>query len=131
MQQKLTKQTLSRYRQEFRRLQKEIDRLTSRCLFDDPLIQATPGEVYRTCGKKTCKCMQDKDKRHGPYLVIQVYRDGKQRQISLKKEQKDTWDKAKHYQFQIECLGKLKDSCKELQSLVAEVIEKRTEEFLK
>jgi len=131
MQQKLTRQALSRYRQEFRRLLTEIDRLASRCLFDDPLIQATPGEVYRTCGKELCKCMQDKEKRHGPYLVIQVYRDGKQRQISLKKDQKDIWDKAKHYQFQIECLSKLKDSCRVLQNLMAEVIEKRTEDFPK
>ena len=129
--QPLTAQIISRYRQLFRGLIKDIDRAASRCLFSDTLIQGSPAEVYRTCGKASCKCMKSKEDRHGPYLVIQIYRDGRQRQVAIKKEQKQLWDKAKHYQFQLECLAKLKLSCDELQKLVAEIIERRLEEFPK
>ena len=128
MQRKMTDQALSRYRQEFRQLIRQIERLTSRCLFSDPLIRGTAGEVYRTCGKPSCKCMKDKNLRHGPYYVIQVYRNGKQRQISLKQDEKELWDRTKHYQFQINRLAQLKEKCTELQQLMSKVIEARTEE---
>lgn len=131
MQEKISKQTLSRYRQEIRKIMDDIDRLSSRCLFEDQLIQGSPGEVFRKCGKPNCKCMGKKEDRHGPYYVIQIYRAGKQRQIALKKDQKDLWDKAKHYQFQMECAAKLKECCNKIQDLVNEVIEKRIEEFPK
>jgi len=72
--------------------------------------------------------MKDKKQRHGPYYVIQVYRDGKQRQISLKQDEKELWERTKHYQFQMYCLGQLKEKCLQLQQLMAEVIEARTEE---
>ena len=131
MQQPLTPQQLSRYRQQVRRLIQDIDHLASRCLFIDSLIQGNPGEVFRTCGKESCKCMKSKADRHGPYLVIQIYREGKQRQIAVKRDDKRFWDKAKHYQFQLECLGKLKQGSDELQRLVVEIIERRLEEFPK
>lgn len=131
MQEKITPQIISRYRQEMGRLINEIEKLSFRCLYEDSLIQGTPGTVYRTCGKASCKCMKSKEDRHGPYYVIQVYKDGKQRQISLTKNQKHLWDKAKNYQYQIQKLNELKERCHKLQELVNEVIEKRTEEFNK
>jgi len=103
--------------------------LATRCLFADPLIRGMPQEVFRRCGKATCKCMRDAKNRHGPYRVISVVRDGKQRQISLKKDDKESWDLASHYQHQMKCLGELRQLFKELVELTSSVIEKRIKEF--
>ena len=70
---------LSQYRQRLRNLISEIGRLSFYSASSDPLIQGTPGEVFRTCGKKNCKCADDPSERHGPYFVIQIYQEKKQR----------------------------------------------------
>lgn len=120
---------LSRYRQSIRKLVEKIDRLSSRCLFSDPLIHGTPAEVFRKCGRSGCKCGLDSKDRHGPYKVIQVKRDGKQRQVCLRRDQEELFELAKRYQFQIEKFSELKGTCDELQATILEIIEKRKKEF--
>jgi hypothetical protein len=120
---------ISRYRQSLRQLIQKIDRLSSRSLFNDPLIQGTPAEVFRKCGRPNCKCASSDKHRHGPYKVIQVTRNGRQRQVCLRKDQDDLWDMAKYYQHQIKKLSELKDVCLDLQNTVAKVIKNRLKEF--
>ena len=127
----ITSNELSKYRQQLRQLIEMINKLTYQCAYSDALIKGTPGEVFRTCGQKNCKCATDPKLRHGPYLVIQVYQDKKQRQIALRKEQKDIWQKAKNYQKQITTLAQLKKTCSELTETVHDVINKRLEELPK
>lgn len=125
----MTPDELSAYRKRIRLLVIQIDRLSSRCLFNDPLIRGTPVEVMRTCGKKTCKCMKDRKDRHGPYKVISVLRDGKQRPIPLSKDKLGLWDLVQRYQFQVAKLSELKKVSVELSDLVWTVIEKRLQQF--
>jgi hypothetical protein len=125
----ITSKQLSQYRQTVRNLVDKIDRLSSRCLYLDELIHGSPTEVFRKCGRANCKCANSPEDRHGPYKVIQVIRDGKSRQICLRKEQEDLWELAKRYQFQTDKLDELKTVCQELQTLVTEVIEKRLRDF--
>jgi len=125
----MSTQKLSKYRQRLRQLLKEIDTLAYRSPHEDGLIRGTPGEVFRTCGKKSCKCASDLDDRHGPYLVIQIFRDGKQKQIALKKEQKAIWQKAKNYKLQMKYFLELKASMKKVEDLVKEIIDQRLEEW--
>jgi hypothetical protein len=120
---------LSAYRQNLRKLLEKIEGLSFQCAYTDSLIQGTPGEVFRTCGQKNCKCATDPANRHGPYLVVQFYQDKKQRQVSLKKEQKEIWQKAKNYQKQIKTLLQLKKTCTELTDLVHEILNNRLEKF--
>jgi hypothetical protein len=120
---------LSSYRKQFRTLIQNLERLSSRCLFADPLIRAKPQEVWRTCGKKTCRCAKGGENRHGPYRVLSVTRQGKQRQVPLSKEKHDLWDLAVHYQFQVNKLSELKGVCREIEALVEQIIEKRIREF--
>lgn len=120
---------LSRYRQTIRKLTDRIEHLASRCLYADPLIHGSPAEVFRKCGRANCKCATRDDARHGPYKVIQVVRDGKSRQVCLRRDQENLWQLARHYQFQTEKLAELKELCQELQQTMAEVIEKRLQEF--
>lgn len=125
----LTPEQLSAYRKRIRVLVRRVDRLSSRCLFSDPLIRGTPVEVMRTCGKQNCKCMKDPKDRHGPYKVISVVRDGKQRPIPLGKNKVGLWSLAQHYQFQVAKLSELKKVSAELFDMVWEVIERRLEQF--
>src|SRR3990167_378601 len=118
---------LSHYRHQFRKLLDQIEKLSFKCAYADPLIQGTPGEVFRTCGKKTCKCATDNSKRHGPYLVIQIYQDKKQRQVAIRKDQKEIWQKAKNYQGQINTLSELKAVCAELTDTVQKILLDRIE----
>lgn len=125
----MTTSELSKYRQRLRQLIDTIDKLTFQCAYSDPLIQGTPGEVFRTCGQKNCKCAIDLASRHGPYLVVQVYQEKKQRQIALRQAQKEIWQQAKNYQKQMKTLSLLKKTCLELTTLVHEVINQRLEEI--
>lgn len=120
---------LSQHRKRLREKLDKIEHLSFRCAYPDPLIQGTPGEVLRSCGKQTCQCAKDPGKRHGPYLVIQVYQGKKQRQIALRKDQKEIWNKAKHYQEQMKMLLALKKHCLELTQIVDEILTKRVEEW--
>lgn len=120
---------LSKHRQRLRQLIDTIDKLAYQCAYSDSLVQGTPGEVFRTCGRKNCKCAVDPDDRHGPYLVVQIYQDKKQRQVSLKQDQKELWQKAKNYQKQINTLKKLKKTCMELTDTVQEILNQRLEKF--
>lgn len=127
----ITTPEISKYRRRLRELVDTIDKLAFLCAHSDPLIQGTPGEVYRTCGRKNCKCAEDPGARHGPYLVIQVYQDKKQRQVPIRQDQKELWQKAKNYQKQMESLSELKKKCSELTDTVYEVLKKRLEELSK
>jgi len=125
----IDKQIVSKHRQAVRKLLDKIDELSFVSAHPDPLIKGSPSEVFRTCGKKPCRCATQPDNRHGPYPVIKIYRNGKQRQIALKKSQKEEWQLAKNYQKQIEKFLELKSSCAELEKLVKNFIEYRVKEW--
>jgi len=127
----LKSEQLSRYRQSIRKLAKRIEYLADRAVFSDPLIHGSPAEVFRKCGRKGCKCGVDPKSRHGPYKVIQIFQQGRQRQVCLRRDQEGLWKLARHYQYQVEKFSELKATCLEIQSVMWEVIEKRIQEFPK
>lgn len=73
--------------------------------------------------------MKDSKNRHGPYKVISITRDKKQRHIPLRKDNQGLWQLAVHYQHQIDRQSELKKCFKELLKLCCEIIEKRIQEF--
>ena len=100
MKKELLNEAVSRYRQEMVKSTEKLKELLIKAGYKDLLLAGVPCEIYRRCGKKTCKCV-DKSQRHGPYKVVQVW-DGKQsRQITLKKGEEHFYEKAKHYRYQI------------------------------
>lgn len=99
---KVTKERASTYRQEIYRKVEQLKELCLKAGYPDLLFGGSPIEVYRTCGKKNCKCQEGGEKRHGPYQAIQVCREGKQRHITLKKDESDFFNMAKHYQYQMQ-----------------------------
>ena len=122
---KMTNKKISAYRKNLRQLLDEIEQLAYKAAYADPLVRGSPGEVFRCCGKKGCRCASDLTKRHGPYRVIQIYVDGRQKQIALRKNEQAIWEQAQHYQKQMEYLVKLKDEMRQLEELVKEIIEGR------
>ena len=120
---------LSTHKKYLRMLLNTMEQQAFYCAYLDTLIQGTPGQVYRHCGKKNCRCAADLANRHGPYLVIQCYRNEKQKQIALKKDQKALWQKAQNYQKQIKNLGALKISCEALIAKVEQIIQLRIEQW--
>jgi hypothetical protein len=127
----ISKQQLARFRSEILEILDLIKAVSFKVVHSSPLIYATPGEVLRKCGKTSCACASDDNKRHGPYKVLQIYRDGKQRQVSLGKEASETWEQAKVYQHQIANLQEVKDLHGRLQDLLKKVVSMRTIEFEK
>lgn len=120
---------LSRHRRHLRQLLVQIEKLTFRCAYPAPLIKGTPSEVFRTCGKAGCKCARDPADRHGPYRVIQIKRDGKAKQVPLKKSDNAHWEQAKLYQKQIKTLAQLKACLMELENGVRLIIKARCQEW--
>lgn len=126
----ISNKILSQHRKQLRQLLKRIEQLSFECAHPGPLIQGTPGEVFRTCGQKTCQCATDPTKRHGPYLVIQIYQNKKQRQIAIRKDQKELWQRAKNYQKQMKTLLELKKVCMELTNKVDKILMERIEKWI-
>lgn len=116
---------LSNHRKRLRQLLEQIEKQAFCCAYNDPLIQGVASEVYRRCGKKNCKCVDDAN-RHGPYRVVQLYENKKQRQVSLKQEQQHLWQQVKNYQMQLNNFLALKKSCDELLEEVETILRKRT-----
>ena len=120
---------LSLNRQQLRQLLDKIEKLSFQCAYDDPLIQGTPGEVFRTCGRKNCKCAMGPEQRHGPYRVIQIYQNKKQRQVAIRKDQEEIWQRAINYQKQMKTLLELKKTCSELTDIVEKILTSRIEKW--
>ena len=125
----ITTTEISEYRKQLYHLLDRINKLAFHSAYEDPLIQGSPGEVFRTCGKKNCKCASNPADRHGPYLVLQIYQGKKQKQIALKKSQREIWQKAKHYQKQTQYYLELKETCSDLVKKVSEILDKRIEKW--
>lgn len=125
----ITSTELSKYRQQLRQLTDAIEKLAFQCTYTDPLIRGTPGKVFRSCGQKNCKCAGEPAEKHGPYLVIQIYQDKKQRQVALKQDQTELWQEAINYQKQMKTLNILKKTCSELTATVHKIINQRLKEF--
>lgn len=126
----MTNQEISYYRKQINSIVRKLDQLAFKCAHKDPLIKGSPGRIYRQCGKKTCKFSQGTHNRHGPYYVIQIQKNGRQRQIFLGKSVEEAWLKVTSYQKQMRYLKEIKFCSEELIAMVENVINKRTEEYL-
>lgn len=121
----MSREEVSNCRKRLKELLNKIEKLAFHCAYPDDLVQGVASEAFKRCGKKGCKCLEDISKRHGPYLIIQLYEDKKQRHVALRNEEKHLWQLVKNYQFQINSLSQLKKTCGELCSEVDRAIKKR------
>ncbi len=121
----MSRAEISKCRRHLHNLLEQIKKHVFYCAYSDDLIQGVASEVFRRCGKKGCKCMDDDSKRHGPYLVVQLYENKKQRQVALRKDEKHLWQLVKNYQLQVDSLQELRKSCADLCTEVNKIIKRR------
>ncbi len=80
-----------------------------------------PGKVltrYMRCGKPNCRCQNDPDQRHGPYLQWNRMVDGKTRTLQLPPET------LQHYQQWFDNAEQLRSTLVELEALAVTIIER-------
>jgi hypothetical protein len=97
----LNKDFLSKFKQDIHKKSEELKRRCFAAADEESLLAGTPVQTYKTCGKLNCKCSQGGDQRHGPYLAVQIRRDGKQRNLTLKKSESYFFEMAREYQRQM------------------------------
>jgi hypothetical protein len=123
---RVSKECLSRFRQD---VQRTSEKLKDACLAfagESPLLAGTPVRTYKTCGKPNCKCQEGGDSRHGPYLAVQIRREGKQRNLTLKKSEVEFFEMAQEYQRRMQDRETVKELERELLEKVDKMIETRT-----
>jgi len=125
---KLSKHRISEYRKRLRQLLDSLEIKTFKTIHPGPLFRGSPAEVYRRCGNPSCRCAKGGEYRHGPYKVIQVNKDGKQRQLALKKDQEKYFDMAKLYVLHKENHKRVGELLEAIDKLMDEVIKARTVE---
>ncbi len=126
MKNELEKQTLSRYRGQMAALVEKMKELCMKACHGDLILAGTPIEVYRKCGKAGCRCAEGGDKRHGPYLAVQVRKDSGQRQLSLKGSERAFYKMAQHYQYQMRNRQEIVRTFSELLETIDTLLEART-----
>ena len=122
---KVDKEQVSRYRQSVQQKTTEIKYLSLKAGYEDPLLAGTPVRTFKTCGKATCRCARGGEFRHGPYLAVQIKRDGKQRNLTLTKSEADFFEMAIHYQKQMENRRKIIALQTELLAEIDKMLEAR------
>lgn len=123
---KVSKDQVSRYRQEISRLLDDIKRLSLKAGYQDLLFGGTPIEVYRTCGKENCCCSKGGENRHGPYKAIQIRHSGIQRQITLKRDEGVFFEMAKNHQYQVANRERIIELQRSLVDKLNKMLEART-----
>ena len=120
----LSKTEISVRRKRLHYLLKKATKHAFFCASTEDLVQGVASKVFRRCGKECCKCKNDNE-RHGPYLIVQLYENKRQRQVALRKEEQKLWQMVKNYQLQIDALLQLKKTCAELCNEVNTIIKLR------
>jgi hypothetical protein len=123
---KVRRERISRFRQQVAQCTAQLKEVCLKAGHEDLLLAGTPIEVYRTCGKKGCRCEEGGEKRHGPYKVVQVRSQGKQRQLTLTASEGHFFEMAQHYQTQMRNRQKLIELHRHLLEEVDQMLQART-----
>ncbi|MBF0443604.1 MAG: hypothetical protein HQK54_16985 [Oligoflexales bacterium] len=125
---KISNEKISAFKQLLKQLLNELEQKAFKAMHTDMIFRGSPAEVYRKCGKKTCKCAKGGTDRHGPYKVIQINRNGTQKQITLKPGQEKYFEMAKFYVWHNNNHKSIKDLLNKIDNLIANILELRTME---
>jgi hypothetical protein len=101
---------VSRWRQRISRLRQIRGRLENRLMKPKAMRVGSVVKQYMFCGKASCACHQDPEKKHGPYYYLSYKVGGKSRFKYLGKATSPRVEPAQNYQeFQrgVARLGKM------------------------
>jgi len=95
-----------------------------------PMLHGMPHEVFRKCGKKTCRCAEGK--LHGPYNALSVNVPGKKKIVMIKKKDISiVLKEARRYHYFQKKLSSIRKINKEIDALLIELRKERTKEYSK
>jgi len=89
---------VSRWRQRISQLRKIRGRLENRLMKPQAMQVGSVVKQYMFCGKASCACHQDPQKKHGPYYYLSYKMGGKSRYKYLGKAATVGVEQARHYQ---------------------------------
>ncbi len=101
---------ISRWRQRIRQLRRLRGVLENRLMGAKAMTVGSVVKQYMFCGKPSCACHQDPQKKHGPYYYLSYKEGGKSRYKYLGKATTPEVERARRYQeFQrgVARLGKM------------------------
>lgn len=101
---------VSRWRQRISQLRKIRDHLEKQLMRPKPMRIGSVVKQYMFCGKPSCACHQDPQKKHGPYYYLSYKEGGQSRYKYLGKATSPRVERARNYQvFQrgVAQLGKM------------------------
>ena len=92
------------------------------------MVHGLPHLIYRTCGKKNCKCT--KGDRHGPYAALSINKDGKQRIAVIRKAETIlVMKKARRYKYYQKTLSRIRKIDRAIDRLLKKVKAETTNEY--
>ncbi len=101
-------------------LNRERTKHISSLVHGKPMVHGLLHEVYRKCGKPSCKCAHGEE--HGPYPALSVNREGKQKIVMVKKNvARIVITKSRRYRKFQETLVKIRKINKEIDRLLEEI----------
>jgi hypothetical protein len=89
---------VSRWRQRISQLRKIRSFLENRLMKPKAMRVGSVVKQYMFCGKASCACHQDPQKKHGPYYYLSYKEGGKSRYKYLGKATSGAVERARNYQ---------------------------------
>lgn len=89
---------ISRWRQRISQLVKIRSRLESQLMRPKPMRIGSVVKQYMFCGKVSCACHRDPQKKHGPYYYLSYKERGQSRYKYLGKAASPEVERARNYQ---------------------------------
>ena len=88
----------SRWRQRISQLRKIRERLEAQLMRPKPMRVGSVVRQYMFCGKASCACHRDPQKKHGPYYYLSYKEGGQSRYKYLGKATNPGVERARNYQ---------------------------------
>ena len=89
---------ISRWRQQVRQLRRIRSLLENRLMKPKAMRVGSVVKQYMFCGKASCACHRDPQKKHGPYYYLSYKEGGKSRYKYLGKASSPEVERARNYQ---------------------------------
>jgi len=89
---------VSRWRQRISQLGRIRSRLESQLMRPKPMRIGSVVKQYMFCGKASCACHRDAQKKHGPYYYLSYKEEGRSRYKYLGKATSSAVERARNYQ---------------------------------
>lgn len=117
------KDKVSRWRQRISRLVQIRDRLEDQLMRPKRMRVGSVVRQYMFCGKASCVCHRDPNKKHGPYYYLSYKEKGKSRYKYLGKATSPAVEWARNYQVFQRRMAQLGKIHREIITLLWEIAE--------